>query len=125
MKAERWGTGSIGRSTTVAHGDRVWTVSNARNLTCSFEDQVSETLSLLQASLQRAGSDKTNLISVQVILTDIANRDAFNELWCRWIGDNPEHWPQRAVFGATLAPGLLVELIAVASREFVGKPGEA
>jgi enamine deaminase RidA (YjgF/YER057c/UK114 family) len=125
MKAERWGTGSKGRSTTVAHGDRIWTVSNARTLNCTFEEQVSETLGLLQESLRQASSDKSNLLSVQVILTDITNRDAFDELWCRWIGDNPDHWPQRAVFGAALAPGLLIEIIAVASCESKAKPSEA
>ena len=30
---------------------------------------------------------------------------------------NPEHWPQRAVFQASLAPGLALELIVTAYRE--------
>ncbi len=116
MKTERWGSGVKGRNHTVARGDTVWTVSNARNVNAGFREQTVETLALLDSFLQQAGTDKHRLLSVQVILTDIANRDAFNEVWCEWIGDDPDHWPQRAVYGAQLAPGLLLELIAVASR---------
>lgn len=117
MKTERWGGRAKGRSTTVARGDTVWTVANARDLSGDFRAQVAESLDLLDASLRRAGSDKTQLLSVQVVLSDIANRETFDEIWCRWIGDNPEHWPQRAVLAAALAPGLLLEIMATASRE--------
>lgn len=117
MRIERWGSSSEGRSHTVAHGNTVWAVSNARNLKLGFTEQVTETLEFLQGSLQQAGTDKSNLLSVQIILTDIANRQVFDELWCQWIGGNPQHWPQRAVYGAALAPGLLIEVIATASRQ--------
>ncbi len=116
MKTDRWGSGVKGRSHTVAHGGTVWTVSNAKNLAGDFATQVAETLEFLDTSLKQAGSSRERLLSVQVILADIRNRDQFNDIWCQWIGDNPAHWPQRAVFGAALAPGLLLEVIAVASR---------
>lgn len=116
MNIERWGSQAKGRSHTVARGDTVWTVSNARNLTGNFEAQVNETLAFLEASLVQAGSSRQHLLSVQVILADIHDREQFNELWCKWIGDNPAHWPQRAVLGASLAPGLLLELIVIAAR---------
>lgn len=100
----------------MAFGGTVWTVSNARNVNAGFEAQVRETFEILDSFLAQAGSDKTRLLSVQVILADIEARDSFNELWCQWIGADPAHWPQRAVYGAGLAPGLLIELIAVAAR---------
>jgi enamine deaminase RidA (YjgF/YER057c/UK114 family) len=50
------------------------------------------------------------------LLADIADRPAFDQRWCTWIGDEPGHWPQRAVFGAALAPGLLIEIVATAAR---------
>jgi hypothetical protein len=31
--------------------------------------------------------------------------------------DDPAHWPQRAVYQAALAPGLMIELIAVTAAE--------
>ena len=117
MKTERWGGGAIGRSHTVARGDLVWSVSNATTKGANFAVQVEETLEFLESSLLRAGSSRHKLLSVQVLLSDIAQREQFNERWCSWIGEEPEHWPQRAVFQAALAPGLAIELIVTAYRE--------
>ena len=116
MKIERWAGSAVGRSQAVACGDLVWTVANARRTNEGFAVQVAETFALLEQNLQRAGSSRRHLLSVQVLLTDIANRDEFDRLWCQWIGDDREAWPQRACYGAALAPGLLVELIVTASR---------
>ena len=116
MDIQRWGVRAKGRCTTVARGDLVWSVSNAKNLAGDFDAQVRETLDILDASLAEAGSSRERLLSVQVILADIGTRDRFNEAWCRWVGDDPSHWPQRAVYGADLAPGLLIEVIATAAR---------
>jgi enamine deaminase RidA (YjgF/YER057c/UK114 family) len=95
----------------------VWTVSNATTSGAAFDIQVEETLKFLDSSLLQAGSSKHQLISVQVLLSDIAQREQFNEHWCQWIGAKPEHWPQRAVFQAALAAGLCIELIVTAYRE--------
>ena len=115
MPIERWSSSSKGRSRTVAYGGVIWTVANATDSSATFEDQVAQSLGVLESHLREAGSARTHLLSLQVILSDIANRGAFDTLWQEWIGSNPEHWPQRACFQATLAPGLLVELIAVAA----------
>ena len=116
-EVQRWrGAGVVGRSHTVARGGLVWTVSNARNLQAGFEEQAAETLAILDAFLAQAGSDKAGLLSVQVVLADIADRDAFDTLWRAWVGPDPAHWPQRAVIGAALAPGLRLEVIATAAR---------
>jgi enamine deaminase RidA (YjgF/YER057c/UK114 family) len=120
MNIERWRGSGPGRSHTVAWGGLVWTVSNARNPASNpagdLATQVAETLALLEQSLHEAGSGKTRLLSVQVLLASIDDRAAFDRLWCEWIGDDPAHWPQRAVYGATLAPGLRVELLVTAAR---------
>jgi enamine deaminase RidA (YjgF/YER057c/UK114 family) len=75
---------------------------------------------MLDEHLTMTGSARTHLLTLQVMLTDISNRNAFDTLWMEWIGPNPEHWPQRACFQAALAPGLLVELVAVAAPAPVG-----
>ncbi len=116
MKTERWGSGVEGRNHTVACNNTVWTVSNAKNLSGDFTTQVNETLGFLDTFLEQAGTSREYLVSVQVILANISDRDQFNEIWCRWVGNNPANWPQRAVFAATLAPGLLLEVIATAVR---------
>lgn len=115
MHVERWPVNGKGRSRTVAYGNLVWTVANATDAQASFETQASQSLQMLEAHLREAGSARTHLLSLQVILTDIANRAAFDGLWKEWIGPNPEHWPQRACFQSGLAPGLQIELVAVAA----------
>lgn len=112
----RWPSASPGRSRVVAHGGLVWTVANASDPGAPFEEQVAQSLAMLQRHLAEGGSARTHLLSLQVMLADIARRDAFDRIWQDWIGPDSAHWPQRAVFQAALAPGLQVELVAVAAE---------
>jgi enamine deaminase RidA (YjgF/YER057c/UK114 family) len=82
---------------------------------------VAQSLAVLESHLRDAGSARTHLLSLQVILTEIANRDAFDQQWREWVGPEPEHWPQRVCFQADLAPGLLVELVVVAAPASVAQ----
>jgi len=115
MQVDRWTSSAKGRSRSVAYGNVVWTVANAIDRSADFDAQVAESLRMLEAHLVEAGSARTHLLSVQVILSNIADRDAFDSLWNEWIGPSPQHWPQRACFESALAPGLLLELVAVAA----------
>jgi enamine deaminase RidA (YjgF/YER057c/UK114 family) len=112
---ERWPGSAPGRSRTVALGNVVWTVANAIDPSVGFEEQVRQSLALLDSHLSEAGSARTHLLSVQVLLANLEDRPAFDALWQAWIGPEPAHWPQRACYQAGLAPGLQVELIAVAA----------
>jgi enamine deaminase RidA (YjgF/YER057c/UK114 family) len=112
---DRWSSGVPGRSRTIRHGETVYTVANARRVAAPFADQVIESLAMLDAHLEEAGSSRSRLLSVQVLLSDIAERPEFDRHWTAWIGDDPSHWPQRACYQAALAPGLMIELIAVAA----------
>lgn len=116
MKIERFAGGAKGRSRASATPELVFTVANARDTTAGFAAQVAETFAILDAFLLEAGSHRSRMLSVTVYLTDIGNRTAFDAQWCEWIGPDPQAWPQRAVVGAALAPGLLVELTVVAAR---------
>ena len=113
----RWPSGAPGRSRTVRHGETVYTIANARRVPAPFVDQVMESLAMLDAHLAQAGSSRAGLLSIQVLLTDIAERPEFDRQWQAWIGDDPSHWPQRACYQAALAPGLMIELIAVAATD--------
>jgi enamine deaminase RidA (YjgF/YER057c/UK114 family) len=119
MTIDRWPSGAPGRSRAVAYGDLVWTVANATDPTTTpdFPAQVTQTLDALDAALREAGSSRERLLSVQVILASLAMKSAFDEIWCAWIGPDPQHWPQRACFEGKPAPGLLVEIVAVAVRD--------
>lgn len=119
MNIERWPAGAPGRSRTVAHGGLVWTVANATDPAAApdFPAQVTQTLAALDEGLRDAGSSRDRLLSVQVMLASLAMKSAFDEIWNRWIGSDPANWPQRACFEGRAAPGLLIEITAVAARE--------
>jgi enamine deaminase RidA (YjgF/YER057c/UK114 family) len=118
MSIERWPADGEGRSRTVAHGNLVWTIANATDpaRATDFPAQVTQTLAALDEGLREAGSSRERLLSVQVMLASLAMKSAFDELWREWIGPDPAHWPQRACFEGKPAPGLLIEVSAVAVR---------
>jgi enamine deaminase RidA (YjgF/YER057c/UK114 family) len=119
MDIERWPASAPGRSRTVAYGGLVWAVANATDPATApdFPSQVTQTLDALDAGLREAGTSRARLLSVQVVLTNLAMKTSFDELWQEWIGPDPAHWPQRACFEGKPAPGLLVEISAVAARD--------
>ena len=95
----------------------VWTVATVNGSGADFGTEAAQCLALLERHLVETGSARSRILSIQVLLSDIADRAEFDRLWVEWIGPNPEHWPQRACFQAGLAPGLRVELVAVAARQ--------
>ena len=113
----RWPSGAPGRSRTVRHGDTIYTVANAKLPSAPFADQVAQSLAMLDQHLVEGGGSRSRILSIQVLLADIDHRPDFDRQWVEWIGEDPAHWPQRAVHQAALAPGLLVELIVVAAAE--------
>jgi enamine deaminase RidA (YjgF/YER057c/UK114 family) len=115
MSVRRWPARAAGRSRAVACHGLVWAVANATDGDPDFDVQVRQSLERLDAHLREAGSDRRHILSLQVILVDIANRPRFEEHWQRWIGSDPQNWPQRACFQSALAPGLQVGLVAVAA----------
>jgi enamine deaminase RidA (YjgF/YER057c/UK114 family) len=116
MEILRWAGSARGRSRASAFGETLWLVANATDPSGDFAKQAAETLSNLDATLEGAGSHRSRLLSVQVILQDISGKQEFDDLWQRWIGPDPAAWPQRCCFQAVLTPGLLIEITAVAAR---------
>jgi enamine deaminase RidA (YjgF/YER057c/UK114 family) len=119
MHIERWPGRSAGRSRATGFGGLVWLVANGTDPAAHFQAQAAEALAGLDDSLRAAGSDRSRLLSVQVLLKDMRDRPAFDELWREWIGPDPAGWPQRSCVEVGLAPGLLVEITAVAAREAI------
>jgi enamine deaminase RidA (YjgF/YER057c/UK114 family) len=116
MEITRWAGTARGRSRASALGEMLWLVANATDARGDFPAQVTETLANLDNTLREAGSHRSRLLSVQVILQDISRKPEFEELWQGWIGPDPAAWPQRCCFQAVLTPGLLIEVTAVAAR---------
>jgi enamine deaminase RidA (YjgF/YER057c/UK114 family) len=77
--------------------------------------QLQQVFRRIEEHLQDAGTDKTRILSVWVILKDV-KRDfaALNAAWEAWIP--PDCAPARATWQATLAaPEILVEMIVTAA----------
>jgi len=113
---ERWRGSASGRSRAVALPHLGWVVANASDESKSLRQQVDSTLANLDARLGEIGSSRSQLLSVQVFLSSIKAKAQFDAAWERWIGPNPQDWPQRACVGVALSGGLLVEVVAVAVR---------
>ncbi|MEY9178880.1 enamine deaminase RidA (YjgF/YER057c/UK114 family) [Bradyrhizobium sp. USDA 326] len=76
--------------------------------------QTAQVLTELDERLARAGTDKSNLLSATIWLTDV-NHDvaAFNEIWNTWVVSGRE--PARACIQAALQSGALVEVAVIAA----------
>ncbi len=116
MQDIRWPSASGGRSRVVARGAQVFAVANASDANADFDGQLAQTLLMLDQHLAHVGASRTGLLSVQVFLSDLQHKKQLDLAWREWIGDDEAAWPQRAVVGAQLDGGLLIEMVAVAFR---------
>ena len=73
------------------------------------------TLQALKVALERAGSSMDRVLHLTIYLTDMADRQAFNEVYQRFFS---KPWPVRAAVGvASLAfEGMRVEVTAMAAK---------
>jgi enamine deaminase RidA (YjgF/YER057c/UK114 family) len=111
---QRWPARSAVRSRAVRWQGLLWIVASAPDSGEGIDAQIAHCLRSLDASLADGGTDKTQLLSVQVVLADMSHKPLLDEAWNAWIGPDLKNWPQRSCIGAALAPGLLVEFIALA-----------
>ncbi len=68
----------------------------------------------IDALLDRAGTSKQHLLTVQIFLADMADVAAMNRAWDAWL--DPNHKPARATVAARLVdPAWRVEITAIAA----------
>ncbi|HVZ45429.1 MAG TPA: RidA family protein [Ramlibacter sp.] len=102
-------------SRAVCCGDLVFLAGmTADDVSQDVAGQTEQVLAKIEGYLREAGSDKRMLLSAQIWLHDIGAWQAVTDVWCRWI--DPGHPPARAVVGATLDRGHLVEIMVTAAR---------
>jgi 2-iminobutanoate/2-iminopropanoate deaminase len=105
-------------SPVVVSGDLVYTAGQVGTDTSGapadgIEAQTRQALENLRLCLEAAGAGLGDVLKVTAYLTDMASFAAYNEVY-REVFDPP--YPARTTVGAMLAPGLLVEIEAVARR---------
>ena len=107
VPTRRWGS---------AYKDLVWALGMSDDYTLSAEEQAMRAYENLDKVLADLGTDKTKILSATVILGDINNKPVTDKIWANWIGDNPDHWPERSCHGVALHAGNEIEIRVVAVR---------
>lgn len=105
-----------GRNKSSAYKDLVWTVATSPDTSLDIEGQTRLTLEVIQTNLVELGSDKTQIVSAQIYIANMASKPMMDRVWCEWIGSNPDHWPQRACLGVDLEGDVLIEVTVTAVR---------
>jgi 2-iminobutanoate/2-iminopropanoate deaminase len=106
-------------SPVVASGDLVYTAGQyGADATGSMagddiESQTRQTLENVRTCLAAAGCGLDDVIKVNGYLVDLGDFAVYNEIYREFF---TEPYPARTTVGASLAPGLLVEVEAVARR---------
>ena len=102
-------------STAVIHGDTVYFQGMiAPDTSVDIKGQTQQILDRIETSLAEAGSNKSKLLSTQIWLADITERDAMNEVWTAWI--DKENPPARVCVQAQLArTDIGIEMMVVAA----------
>lgn len=76
--------------------------------------QTRQVLAAIDALLERAGTDKRNLLRVEIFLKDLADFPGMNAVWEAWLPAG--HAPPRATVKADLAkPEWRVEMVVTAA----------
>lgn len=114
-KITRQGSNQI-LSTSVEYHNFVYLAGiTADDLSKDITGQTEEVIAKIDAALENNGTDKTRLLTAQIWLKRITDRDAMNKIWVNWLGEDGR--PARACVQAEMAdPRHLVEIMITACR---------
>ena len=103
-------------SAAVEHGGIVYVAGQvAEDMTQGAKGQTEQVLKKIDAILAAAGTNKSRILSANVWVTDIRNRDEMNSAWTAWV--DPANLPARATVEAKLAdPRMLVEIMVTCAK---------
>jgi enamine deaminase RidA (YjgF/YER057c/UK114 family) len=102
-------------SRAVVHDDRVYLCGITADPIGDITVQTRQVLERIDGLLERAGTNKSKLLTAQVWLSDMRFFRQHNLAWNEWVdAENP---PARACVQAELFdPGLLVEIMVTAAK---------
>ena len=106
-----------GRNKSSAYKDLVWTVATSSDTSVCIKYQTKLTLEKIQSNLIELNSDKSKILSAQIYISDMKNKEKMDLIWKEWIGLNPDNWPQRACLGVNLEGNVLIEVTVTAIRK--------
>jgi len=95
--------------------DHIWLSGQVDFSVDGIEAQTLGTLAKVDSLLAAAGSSKTDLVKVTILLTNIEFFSTVNEIYSEWLGGSLP--PARATYGvADLPGGALIEIVCEAFR---------
>ena len=95
--------------------DHIWLSGQVDFSVEGIEAQTHGTLTKVDGLLVAAGSSKSDLVKVTILLADIEFFSVVNEIYSEWLGDSIP--PARATYGvADLPGGALIEVVCEAFR---------
>jgi enamine deaminase RidA (YjgF/YER057c/UK114 family) len=114
MAVQRFHTGKRMSDAVTCNGI-VWLAGQvADDTTQDAAGQTRQVLAAIDRLLGDVGTDKTNLLSANIFLADMADFAAMNSVWDAWIADAGK--PARATVQAALArPEWKVEIVVTAA----------
>ena len=103
-------------SRAVIHDNRVFLAGlTATDATQDIQGQTKQILAKIDDYLQQAGTSKSNLLTANLWIKDMALFSQMNAVWNDWV--DPENPPCRACVRADLArPEVLVEIMVTAAK---------
>lgn len=111
---ERFDSGPRYSEMVVHDGVAYLTGQVAEDAALDIRGQTRETLEAIDRLLQRAGTDRSRMLSAQVFLPDLADFGAMNEVWESWVPSGQS--PARATVQARLTdPRWRVEIVVTAA----------
>ena len=102
-------------SRCVVRGDTVIRGLTANDTSKDIKGQTAEILGKIDHYLKEAGSSKSNLLSANLWIKDMAMFRHMNSVWNEWV--DPKNPPARACVKAEMArPEVLVEIMVTAAK---------
>ncbi|MEM1382395.1 MAG: RidA family protein [Pseudomonadota bacterium] len=105
---------ALGRNAGTRFGQLGWAVAAETGGATDIAGQTRATLAELDRVLAELGTDKTKMLNATVYIASIDRKAEMDAVWNAWIGDDPQHWPQRACVESAVGGGCLVEIVVVA-----------
>jgi len=106
--------GARGRSSGSAYGGFAWAVATSDDPVADIYRQTQNALAKIDRILEGLGTDRTRLVNATVYVDQMQFKPEMDRAWCEWIGDDPDHWPQRACIESRLFEYDLVEVVVIA-----------
>ena len=94
-------------------GGLMWAVATSRDKTLDLPGQAADAMLVLDGHLARAGLDRTRIVKAEIVVTDHAQKPAFDRVWAQGLPDG--HGPVRSFVQSIMPEGDLVEIIITAA----------